>query len=268
MPEPVHSKISDLVNLEDIRTYWNNQPCNIKHSNKVFLSEEYFKEVSARRYFVEPHIVDFADFSSWNGKSVLEVGCGIGTDGAEYSKAGAKYTGIELSDKSLEIAKERFRLFGLKGDLFQGNAEDLSFIRGQKFDLVYSFGVLHHTLDISKSIREISSICHENTSLKLMVYARNSWKQAMINAGLDQPEAQKGCPIAHVFTNEEIETILNQCGFKINKISQAHIFQFNVEKYKQFVYERNHWFECMPDEMIKALQEQLGWHLLIDASPI
>ena len=94
------------------KRYWNKQPCNIKHSKKKFLSKEYFNEISKKRYFVEPHIKDFAQFSKWKNKNVLEIGFGIGTDAIEFLRNGAYYYGIELSDKSFDITKARINLFG------------------------------------------------------------------------------------------------------------------------------------------------------------
>jgi len=104
--------------MNTIQSYWNRQPCNIKHSNKEFLSKEYFDEVEHRKYFVEDHIPHFADFASWKGKRVLEIGCGIGTDAVNFARNGAIYTGIELSDVSLDIAKKRFEVYGLSGNFF------------------------------------------------------------------------------------------------------------------------------------------------------
>ena len=44
---------------------------------------------------------------------------------------------------------------------------------------------------------------------------------------------------------------------------QDHIFQWNVEKYKQYHYEKEPWFEAMPEELVRTLEKELGWHLLI-----
>jgi len=51
--------------IEDVKKYWNNRPCNIRHSDKKMGTKEYFDEVEQRKYFVEPHILKFAEFSKW-----------------------------------------------------------------------------------------------------------------------------------------------------------------------------------------------------------
>ena len=61
-----------------------------------------------KKFFVEPHIIDFTDFASWRSKKVLEVGCGLATAGIEFAKFGADYTGVELSEESLDLARQRF----------------------------------------------------------------------------------------------------------------------------------------------------------------
>ena len=102
--------------MDKIIEYWDRQPCNIKHSLRDVGTKEYFEDVEHRKYFVEPHIPKFAEFSKWSGKKVLEIGCGIGTDAVNFSKNGAEYTGVELSNASLELTKKRFDVFQLKGE--------------------------------------------------------------------------------------------------------------------------------------------------------
>ena len=72
------------VSIEEVRDFWNRRPCNIRHSPKPVGTKEYFDEVEARKYFVEPHIPEFAQFQRWRGKKVLEIGCGIGTDSINF----------------------------------------------------------------------------------------------------------------------------------------------------------------------------------------
>lgn len=254
------------VGIEDIKRFWNSRPCNIRHSSKEIGTKEYFDEVENRKYFVEPHIPNFASFENWNGKSVLEIGCGIGTDAVNFARAGAYYSGIELSEESLEIARKRFDVFDLVGNLQLGDAENLeSTHAGKTFDLIYSFGVLHHTPNIENALRSIRKLAHENSIIKIMVYAKNSWKQVMINAGLDQPEAQFGCPIANSYRKDEISKLLISNGLRPISLEQDHIFPYIIEHYRNYEYIKHPWFQEMSDEVFKVLEKSFGWHLLITA---
>ena len=99
-----------------------------------------------------------------------------------------------------------------------------------------------------------------------MLYAKNSWKNIMIDAGLDQPEAQSGCPIAFTYLPDEIPALL--AGFAVKKIDQRHIFPYVIEKYVKYEYEVQPWFKAMPAQMFQALERSLGWHLCIVGRPI
>jgi SAM-dependent methyltransferase len=99
-------------------------------------SHDYFEEVRNKRYHVEPHILKFADFDKWQGKRVLEIGCGIGTDAIEFVKAGADYTGIDISTASLAIAKDRFKIYNLQGNLLNLDATSDELLQLGSFDLI------------------------------------------------------------------------------------------------------------------------------------
>src|SRR5215469_15951264 len=104
----------EAVPIEQVREYWDRRPCNIRHSPKPIGSAEYFDEVEARKYFVEPHIPRFAEFEKWRGKKVLEIGCGIGTDTMNFARHGAFIAAVDLSERSLGVARQRAEVFGLK----------------------------------------------------------------------------------------------------------------------------------------------------------
>lgn len=262
------STTNQSASIETVAEYWNRRPCNIRHSPSEVGSRRYFDEVEERRYFVEPHIPAFAEFERWRGKRVLEIGCGIGTDAVNFARAGADYTGIEPSRTSLDLTRRRFQVYGLRGRLIDGNAEDLSsLIESASFDLVYSFGVIHHTSRPLAVLGEVRRVVLPDGEIRLMLYAKNSWKDAMIEAGFDQPEAQSECPIAFTYTRRQVREMLNGVGFRVISIEQDHIFPYVVEKYVRYEYELQPWFAAMPKTMFRALKRRFGWHLLIKAVP-
>lgn len=243
-----------------VKEFWDKRPCNIRHSDKDVGTKEYFDEVTKRKYFVEPHIKSFANFEAYKNKDVLEVGCGIGTAAQTFIEHGARYTGIDISPSSIEIAKKRLGIYGLKGDIFEGDIQSLV-IPDKKFDLVYSFGVLHHINDSEFALKNIQLMLKPGGEFKLMMYASNSWKNTCIKRGLNQFEAQSDVPIANTYTKDEMREILKD--FVNIRIEQDHIFQWNIDEYKQYRYKKEPWFEVMPEPMIHALEKEYGWHLLI-----
>jgi len=253
--------------ISDVQSFWDARPCNIRHSSLPFCSREYFEAVTAKKFFVEPHLPAFADFNSYSGKNVLEIGCGIGTCAEQFVKSGAHYTGIDLSPQSVEITTKRLQQIAEPSSfrVLTANAEELSFyLEPSFFDLIFSFGVIHHTPNPANVIKQLTHYSTSKTAIKAMVYAKNSWKSIMIEHGLDQPEAQSGCPIALAFTPNEVADLFSP--FTVNRIQQTHIFPYQVDDYKKDLYIKQPWFEQMPGPMLSALEQSLGWHLLIDAS--
>ncbi len=262
-----------------MRRYWNARPCNIRHSPKPVRTREYFDEVEARKYFVEPHIPAFAKFEHWNGKRVLEVGCGIGTDTIRFARAGAQVTAVDLSEESLEVAKARAKVFGLEDRIrfYQANAEQLSdVVPVEPYDLVYSFGVIHHTPEPRDAIEEISKYMGDDSVLKIMVYHRYSWKVlwVLLKFGkgafwkLDEliashSEAQTGCPVTYSYSRRTVRDLL--AGFTVEKATVEHIFPYSIEEYKRYEYKKAWPFRWMPNVLFHGLEKLLGWHLCVTA---
>lgn len=254
-----------IFNIDAVRDYWDSRPCNIRHSSKEVGTIEYFDEVEKKKYFVEPHIPKFADFPKWNQKKVLEIGCGIGTDAINFIRNGADYHGLELSKESANIAIKRMEAYKLKGNIQVANAE--SFEMNSEFDLIYSFGVIHHSPNPRNIIKCAYSHLKTDGEIRVMVYAKKSYKTAMIEAGFDQPEAQKGCPIAYTYDEADCEKLFKDY-FKITSVEQEHIFPYVIEEYIKGNYIKQKWFQEMPIDIFRALEKNFGWHLLIKAKKI
>ena len=285
MPRRTASRRPDrfaAVPLDRVREFWNRRPCNVRHSPKPVGTREYFDEVEGRRYFVEPHIPRFADFSSWNGKRVLEIGCGIGTDTMNFARAGAEVTAVDLSDESIAIARDRARVLGLEDRItfYVADAERLrETVPAEPYDLVYSFGVIHHTPHPERVIAEILNLyVHDDTMLKVMLYHRRSWKVFWILATegrgafwkLDEliaqnSEAQTGCPVTYAYTSGEAARLLS--GFDVVDSQVDFIFPYRIRDYVEYTYVKNWYFRMLPTRVFRWLERRAGWHLCITAKP-
>ena len=267
--------------IESVKGYWNRRPCNIRHSTKPVGTREYFDEVEARKYFVEPHIPRFAEFERWRGKKVLEIGCGIGTDTINFARAGAQVTAVDLSDASQEVAKQRAAVFGLQERIrfYAGNAEQLtSFVPVEPYDLVYSFGVIHHTPHPERVMEQVRQYLRPGSTVKVMVYHRHSWKVLwiLLTYGRGQfwklpelvarySEAESGCPVTYAYTPSEARALVEGSGARVRQSWVDHIFPYRIRDYVQYRYVRVWYFRWLPEGVFRGLEHRFGWHLCVTA---
>src|SRR5215510_14516460 len=97
--------------ITEVKGFWNANPCQ-SHLSSEQDRRRYFEDITRKRYQGrEWHIPTVAQFAAFRGKDVLEIGCGMATDGLEFARNGARYTGADLTPKAIEMARERFGLF-------------------------------------------------------------------------------------------------------------------------------------------------------------
>ena len=273
--------VSTSASMDVVREYWDRRPCNIRHSPRPVGTREYFDEVELRKYFVEPHIPRFAEFGRWKGKKVLEIGCGIGTDTINFARHGALVTAVDLSEESLDIAKQRAEVFGLRDRIrfHSGNAEELtSFLPVEPYDLIYSFGVIHHTPHPDRAVDQIRHYVHPDTTVKIMVYHRYAWKVFWIlltygkgrfwrlkELVTQHSEAQTGCPITYTFSRRQVIQLLRRHGFQVTQVRADHIFPYHIPDYLQYRYKKVWYFRWMSQPLFRWLERHLGWHLCATA---
>lgn len=277
---PSSETFEDIL-VARVQNYWNSRPCNIRHSPKEVGTREYFDEVEARKYFVEPHIPGFAEFERWKGKKVLEIGCGIGTDTINFARNGAEVTAVDLTEKSLGVARQRAKVFGLENRIrfIQANAEELSsFVPVDSYDLVYSFGVIHHTPHPERVLDQVRQYVSPGSTLKIMVYNRWSWKVIWILLAFgkgqfwklkqliaEYSEAQTGCPVTYSYTRGEGRKLLEDHGFHVTDVFVDHIFSYSIPEYVQYRYKKVWYFRWLPTPVFRWLERAFGWHLCLIA---
>lgn len=157
---------------KDVRGFWDEAACGEKlYLENLDLSG--FRKQEETRYVLEPFILTFADFESTRGKKVLEIGVGLGADHQRFAEAGAILTGVDLTPRAIAMTRRRFETLGLRSDLNVGDAENLDY-PDNSFDVVYSWGVIHHSPDTKKAAHEIFRVLKPGGVAKVMVYHKYS----------------------------------------------------------------------------------------------
>ncbi len=160
---------------DEVRRFWDAEPCGTRYLE----SAEDFVAHTRSRYALEPYIERFAQFDRARGLRVLEIGVGMGADYVRWLQAGARAAGVDLSRGSLERAHSRCQMMGMTPTLCQADAERLPFPDGT-FDLVYSYGVLHHSPDTPRCVQEVFRILKPGGQARLMLYHHPSLTGLML----------------------------------------------------------------------------------------
>ena len=286
---------------ERVRAFWQENPCGTKFADAPPGSRRFYELVEEHRYKKEWHIPEAAQFAHAKDLAVLEVGCGLGTDGAQFAKAGARYTGIDLTDAAVELAKRRFELSNLPGTFRVADAERLDF-PDNSFDLVYSHGVLHHTPDTAAAIREIHRVLRPGGKAVVMLYHRDSYNyrvniSMLRRTGVQLLRSNTGVKLVHLLTGEpedslrdharQLETqseYLNSEEFLSrntdgagNPLARVYSRREARELFKDFAHVElrtyflnKRWLPVLGPLLPRSLESQLaarwGWHLWIYAT--
>lgn len=194
-----------------VRTFWEANPCGSKFAEAEIGSPEFFKTVERHRYSTEWHIPEVVQFQNWRDRDVLEVGCGLGTDAVQFARAGARYTGVDLTVRSVSLVQKRLDQENLPGSVRVADAEQLPFA-DESFDLFYSHGVLHHTPDTQKAITEAHRVLRPGGRAMIMLYHRRSYNyyvniMTLRRMGIRLLGFAWGPSLVHRITGEDIDRL-------------------------------------------------------------
>jgi SAM-dependent methyltransferase len=264
--------------IQQVRAWWNDGPCGSTHGRADEGSPQYFENIRRHRYFVESHIPDAAQFDRWAGKDVLEVGCGLGTDLLEFARAGARVSGVDLTPRSIRMARRRFDLEGRAADLRTADGRALPFADAS-FDLVWCFGVIHHSPEPERIVAEIRRVLRPAGRVVAMLYHRRSfrvaydmlWRHGVLRGGLLRrspsalvahlSEARRDCPIVRLYSRREAVRLFGD--FSDVSLEARYLHRFAEGPYRRGEFRPRPLYRALPGPAWRALERVAGWHLLI-----
>lgn len=198
----------------DVREYWEQASCG----EALYLDDRdadaYSRQASAR-YELEPFIRGFAGFESAKNKDVLEIGVGLGADHECFARSGARLRGIDLTDRAIWHTSRRLGFAGLESELSVADAENLPF-EDSSFDLVYSWGVLHHSPDTEKAVSEVLRVLRPGGLGKVMIYHKYSMVGYMLWARYALASGKPWTSLSRIYSDH-----LESPGTKAYSIEEA-----------------------------------------------
>ena len=166
--------------IAQIRDYWNRRIHDLEMTDEPVGSRGFFADLDEYRFDKLRYLPRVVQFDGYPGHTLLEVGCGIGTDLVRFARGGARVTGIDLAERSIELARQNFAHAGLQDaaelEIFNGEAMPFN---DETFDVVYAHGVLQYTADPARMVAECYRVVKPDGVVVCMVYNRYSWLNAL-----------------------------------------------------------------------------------------
>jgi len=244
--------------LQSIQNYWNERIHDMEMTDQPIGSPGFFRDLEEYRYEKLHYLPKMMDFSSFRGKKVLEVGCGIGTDLVQFAKAGAGVTGVDLSKTAVDLAKKNFSCYHVKGDIRVGNGEALDF-PDDTFDVVYAHGVLQYTMDIQKMVNELHRVLKPGGQFIGMLYNRKGWLNLMskvFKVDLEHDDA----PVFGTYTAGEFREFLKEYD-DVRVIPERFPVKSKLQKgFKALLF--NTLFVGCFNVIPRVFVRRWGWHLM------
>ena len=242
--------------VETVKDFWQAHINNEYYTQERRATEAYFQEIEDRRYRFHYHLPEmFARLQGSRGK-LLEIGCGIGVDSIQLAKCGFDVTAVDLTENALAVAKEYAAHRGVNINFRLGNAEGLEF-PDASFDTVYSFGVLHHTPDIEKSVAEVRRVLKPGGTAHIMLYHSNSLVNLVhwvFRLPYESPRNLKDhCPVVYTFSRRGVRELFKDFSDVSVRAEYPFTFGFGPLGTRTPV-----WFR-------RPLGRAIGWHLMITA---
>ena len=189
--------------MDRVKDYWNENLHDLAIARHPIGTAGFFDDLWEYHFDKQRHLEKVLNYAEYDGKDLLDLGCGVGTDAAKFASYGAKVTGVDISERAIGLAKDNFGFKGLEGTflVMDGNAMEFD---DNSFDVIYAHGILPYTHDYNGMAREIFRVLKPGGKAILQTYNRDSWMYLLWKTMKVRLEHQVA-PSFHIHTVEEMK---------------------------------------------------------------
>ncbi len=264
-----------------VKEHWEQETCGTRYADEAD-RKAYFRDISAARYRLEPYIPPFARFKRGAGKKILEIGVGAGADFQNWCQHADHATGVDLTQAAIDLTGERLALLNVdpaRYTLQRADAENLPF-EDNSFDLVYSWGVLHHSPDTARAFAEVMRVLKPGGEVRAMVYHSPSWTGWLLYL---QHAAARGkfntkvkdvvfdhleSPGTKVYTDDEARKMMSDIGYRNirirSKLGPGDVLTIKLsDKYQSPIFKVI--MKVYPRWLVRLVGDRFGLNLLVEA---
>ena len=247
-----------MATIDQVRDYWNQHIHDLEITSHPVGSPGFFADLDQYHFEKLHHLLRLVDFDGFRGQTVLEVGCGAGTDLVRFAKGGAIVTGVDLSASAIALARQNFEQQGLHADLREADGEHLPFA-DNSFDLVYAHGVVQYTAHDRRLVQECLRVVKPGRQAIFQVYNRISWLNALSKL-MKVPLEHEDAPVLGKYSAGEFRALLS--GFSHVRLVEE---RFPVKSRLHGGWTGLLFNTCFVgtfNALPRRLVRRFGWHLL------
>jgi len=242
----------------DVRAYWDAHIHDLEVTRHPPGSPGFFADLEQYHFEKLHHLPRLVPFESYDGRRVLEVGCGAGTDLVRFARHGANVTGVDLSPASIALAVRNFTIEKKQAKLSVADGQALPF-REAAFDLVYAHGVVQYTSDDRALVNECRRVLKPGGLAVFQVYNRISWLNALsrvTKVDLEHVDA----PVLKKYSIGEFRSLLGSFS-RVRIVPERFPVKTRLHGgLKGTLY--NTFFVGPFNALPRSLTRRFGWHLL------
>jgi len=273
---------SDEITFDTISDYWNDKQPGRKIGGDTPVEDysNFFKKIDDYKYHRNhyQYLKDgVAEFDQHDGEKLLEIGCGLGGDLGSFAEGGAIVHAIDSASSSKETLDKRFELLNKDFKFDKADFKEIPY-PDDYFDVVYSFGVLHHSQWIKDGISEINRVLKPGGKVIIMLYHKGFkyYVRKLFWSGIVKGQYFKHSTQQIINKNTE-EFGESPTTYVYNRNEATELFSPQFEEIEIDVYRFDDYLKLpfdikwyvfrsiLPHSWYRYLEKKFGWNLILKA---